>query len=98
MVRFTGAAAQSIGGTQPTSFYTLVIDNSSATGVTLNQPISVTGAVSFTDGNLFTDGTNYITVEDDATSTEGSSISFVDGPINHPSAVCEESVRSGRVR
>ncbi|MBL4577706.1 MAG: T9SS type A sorting domain-containing protein [Flavobacteriales bacterium] len=81
MVRFTGTAAQSIGGTQTTTFNVLVINNTSTTGVTLTKPIIVTGSVAFNDGNLFTDATNYITINDNASSTSGSSISFVDGPI-----------------
>ena len=81
MVRFTGSVAQSIEGSQTTTFNAMVVNNTSATGVTLNKPIIVTGSVAFTDGILFTDATNFITVNDDATSTGGSSASFVDGPI-----------------
>ena len=60
-----------------------MINNTSATGVTLARPtfIDVSGAVSFTDGLLYTDATNLITLADNATSTDGSLISFVDGPI-----------------
>ncbi|MBL4656927.1 MAG: T9SS type A sorting domain-containing protein [Flavobacteriales bacterium] len=81
MVKFIGSVAQSIEGSQTTTFNALAIENSSATGVTLNKPIIVTQSVAFSDGILFTDATNYITVNDGASSTNGSSSSFVDGPI-----------------
>lgn len=80
-VHFTGPNAQALGGTQPTHFESLTINNSSATGVTLDEPIEVNQALTMVDGIAFTDATNLITIVDGGSSNDGNSGSFVDGPI-----------------
>lgn len=45
MVTFNGATAQSVGGSFGTSFYKFVMANSSASGITLNQPVNIFAAL-----------------------------------------------------
>lgn len=80
-VTFNGASPQSIGGSSTTTFFNLTLNNSSSTGLTLNKPVNINGALTLTDGFLLTDATNILTILDNATSTSGSAASFVDGPI-----------------
>ncbi|MCO5286038.1 MAG: T9SS type A sorting domain-containing protein [Chitinophagaceae bacterium] len=44
-VTFNGASAQSIGGSYGTSFYKLVMGNTSASGITVNQPVDIYAAL-----------------------------------------------------
>ena len=81
IVHFTGSSAQALGGTQTTHFESLTINNSSSTGVTLDEPIEVNQALSMTDGILFTDNTNLLTIVNGGSSNDGNASSFVDGPI-----------------
>ena len=81
IVHFTGSSAQALGGTQTTHFESLTINNSSSTGVTLDEPIEVNQALSMTDGILFTDATNLLTIVSGGSSNDGNSGSYVDGPI-----------------
>jgi hypothetical protein len=80
-VTFNGSASQYIGGTSATTFYNLTINNTSSTGVTLNQPTTVNKALILTDGYVYSTSTNLLTISNGGTSTQGSSISFVDGPM-----------------
>ncbi len=82
-VSFTGTAAQTIGGSSSTSFNNLTINNSSATGVTLAQPIIVlgTGILTLTSGFLYTDATNLITMNSGSSVSGVSNNSFVLGPL-----------------
>lgn len=84
IVQFIGTAAQGIGGTSGTGtdFYDLTINNTSATGVTLSQPATITNALTLTDGIVFTDATNILTMNAGSSSSPGSAISYVDGPMN----------------
>ncbi|HBX50572.1 MAG TPA: hypothetical protein DEH02_05815 [Bacteroidales bacterium] len=79
-VTFNGSVAQSIGGTSNTTFYNLIVNNSSATGIVLSRPTTVTHALTLTDGYIFTDAVNLLIFNDNATTTTGSSGSFIDGP------------------
>jgi hypothetical protein len=87
-VEFNGSAAQSINGSLITTFYNLVMNNSS-TGVTLNIASNVDRKIEFTSGILHT-AAGLITLNDTAFVTSGGSFgdgyagkstSFVDGPI-----------------
>ncbi|UPT67019.1 MAG: hypothetical protein M0D57_21815 [Sphingobacteriales bacterium JAD_PAG50586_3] len=80
-VVFAGNDAQSIEGASATTFNNLVINNSSSTGVTLNQPINISGYLALQDGYLYTSATNMLTINDGAATSQGSSASFVDGPM-----------------
>lgn len=44
-VTFNGTSAQSIGGSYGTSFYKLVMGNTSASGITLDQPVDIYAAL-----------------------------------------------------
>lgn len=80
-VTFNGNAAQSITGTIGTTFDSLTINNSSTTGVTLLKPVTISTILTLTDGYVYTDATNLMIVSNNATSTSGSSASFVSGPM-----------------
>jgi hypothetical protein len=58
-VIFNGTSAQNIGGSSPTTFNNLTINNS--TGLTLNNSIQVNGALTLTSGRI-TLGTNNLTL------------------------------------
>ena len=59
-----------------------MINNTSSTGVTITSgEVHVTAALTLTDGIVFTDATNLLVLEDNATSNIGSANSFVDGPM-----------------
>lgn len=82
IANFTGTSAQTISGTTlTTAFYSMTVNNTSTTGVILTTPLAVNSALTLTDGNVYTDATNLLTLNDNATSTAGSSASFVDGPM-----------------
>ncbi len=79
-INFNGTSAQSISGTASSNFYNLTINNSSPTGISLSSPITIDGALTLTDGNIYTSSINSITLNTSATSTSGSENSYVDGP------------------
>ncbi len=82
-ITFDGTSAQTISISSGNEvFEDLIIDNTSSTGVTISMgEVHVDNSLTLTDGIIFTDATNFIVIEDNATSDEGSSASFVDGPI-----------------
>lgn len=82
-ITFDGSVAQSIFVSSGNEvFNTLVINNTSSTGVTLTQgEVHVTNDLVLTDGVVFTDATNLLVLGDNATSDVGSIASFVDGPM-----------------
>jgi hypothetical protein len=82
-LKFTGSAAQRIGGTGSSALtfpsnITLAIDN--AAGVTLERPVTANGPVTLTQGNITTTSTNRLTLGTSATIT-GSANGFVQGPL-----------------
>ena len=83
-ISFTGAAAQTIGGSQPTTFYNVTFANT-AGGITLAQPTSIASNVTFTNGIVTSDATNLLIFNDNATSslvaTNTTTASYVDGPV-----------------
>ncbi len=81
LVLFSGSDDQSINGSVTTSFTGLQIDNGGSTGVTLNQPISVSGILTLTTGNLVTTSTNLLTMLDGSSVGAVSNGSYVDGPV-----------------
>ena len=86
-VTFSGTAAQIINGSASTTFCNLIINNNlgSAGGLTLNlSPASstnVSGALTLTKGKIITSATNILTLTASATSSVGTSTSFVSGPM-----------------
>jgi len=79
-VIFSGGSPQTITKPGLESYYQLTINNTS-TGVTLNDDVEVTNALTLTDGIVTTSTTNLLTVTNAATSTGGSAASFIDGPM-----------------
>jgi hypothetical protein len=75
-LRMAGTSAQTISGSGSGTVANLEVNNSS--GVTLNRPITLTGTLTMTTGNLTTTNTNILTTP--ATSG-GSASSFVNGPL-----------------
>lgn len=83
-VSFIGIAEQEIrGSAAKSSFYNLLINNSSSTGVVLNQDIEIktAGTITLTDGYLYTSSSNILSILDGGLSSQGNSSSFVDGPM-----------------
>ncbi len=79
VVTFNGGDAQIIGDTSPTTFYDLVINNTSI-GVTLNQPTTVSHALTLASGIVYSTNDTLV-LADNATSTPGNATSYVVGPI-----------------
>jgi hypothetical protein len=81
---FSGAATQTIGGTQATSFRHITFNNT-AGGITLAQPTTITGAATFTNGVVTSTATNVLIFADGATSSllasNASTTSYVNGPV-----------------
>lgn len=80
-VILNGSSAQTVGGLYPMSFNNLVINNTSSTGIILQQPTTIATALTLTDGYIYTDTTNLLIIKNNAASTVGSANSFVDGPV-----------------
>ncbi|NND94515.1 MAG: T9SS type A sorting domain-containing protein, partial [Flavobacteriales bacterium] len=80
-VRFTGSSQSAITGiTGSVTFGDLEIDKTS-TDVVLNVPVDVVDQLTLTDGIITTTTTNILTIRDNGVSDEGSSTSYVEGPM-----------------
>jgi hypothetical protein len=86
VVNFNGAAAQIISGTSPTVFNNLVINN--ASGVSLQQSISVTNSIALTSGPLQLNS-NILTVNKNT----GAAVTRTSGYI-----VSEQTNNSGKIK
>lgn len=76
-----GVGAQSIndlGASTEPIFRRLTVDKASDT-LTLNMPITIQTDVTFTDGIMVTDSVNIMTINDNATASDASDASFVEG-------------------
>lgn len=80
-VTFNGIIAQDLSGSTTTDFYNLTLNNTSATGLTFSKDATVAGALTLSDGILYTSNPNYLTMNAGSTATSGSALSFVDGPM-----------------
>lgn len=80
-VSLEGTTAQTVGGNSQTTFRNLTLDNSSATGIDLNNGITITGNLELLNGKLNSSITNLITLTDNATASSGTANSFVNGPV-----------------
>ncbi len=78
-VTFNTTGAQAIGGTSISTFYNLVINNTS--NITLNKAANVSNFLSMVSGNLLTTNTNILTCQSAANASLGSASSYVDGPL-----------------
>jgi hypothetical protein len=76
-IAFNGTTAQSLASTF--TFNNLTINNSSSTGVTLNAALYVGGALTLSDGFVYTTTSNILTVLSVGTSSGGSDASHVEG-------------------
>ncbi|OJJ17422.1 hypothetical protein BKI52_26480 [marine bacterium AO1-C] len=62
------------------TFCNLVINNTNATGITLNASVRVTNSLTLTDGVINT-GANEVIFMDNATTSAGSNASYIDGVV-----------------
>ncbi len=81
---FNGTGAQTIGGSQATTFHNLTIDNTFATNdqITLNNDATVDYVLTLTDGIVNPNG-NILLLGAGATTTIGSAASYIDGPMSY---------------
>jgi hypothetical protein len=80
-ITLNGSTAQAISGSTSTTFSNLTINNTSSTGVTVKTAVTINGVLTLTDGNIYTTATNLLTLSNTATSTSGSDVSYVSGPM-----------------
>lgn len=79
---FDGTGAQTLSGSGSTTFYNLVINNTSSTGVTFSGGnVVVTNLLTLTDGMVYTNNSNLLVLNDGATVSGGSSDSYIIGPV-----------------
>lgn len=81
LVLLPGSTVQTIGGSSVTTLNNLTLNNTSATGVTLNQALNVRGTLTFTDGYLNTTAANLLTMTATSAVASVSNNSFVAGPV-----------------
>jgi len=80
-VLFSGANDQSIGGSTNTTFTNMEINNGGATGLILSKGLTVTGAITFTAGNLVTSSSNMFVMSAGSAYSGVSNDSYVEGPM-----------------
>ncbi|MFT4522296.1 MAG: hypothetical protein ACI8ZN_001241 [Bacteroidia bacterium] len=83
-VSFDASVAQSITGA--TIFGKLIMNNASSTGLTLNNPISVTSGLTLTDGNIYSTTSDIINLGASATVSGASDQSYLSGPVTKTSS------------
>lgn len=82
LVTLNGPNLQTFGGSSITTLNNLLLNNSSAPGVTLAQALNVRGTLTFTDGYLNTTAVNILTMTSTSAVSGASNNSFVSGPVN----------------
>ncbi len=82
-IKFTGSGNSSIEqlGTQPIVVQQLTIQKTGTGRVTLNDPVTITGSVTFISGIIYSSVTNSMIFENGATQSGASPISYLDGPV-----------------
>lgn len=80
-VNFTGSS-NTIGGSGTNAFYNMTTSKSAGGVVTLNGPVSVTGTLTMTSGNISTTSTNLLTVGSSASVT--GSVAWTAGTVLGP--------------
>ena len=81
-VTFAGSLPQSFSLAATETFYNLVINNTSSSGLTINgSDLAIVNNITFTDGLLNTGVGTSLLIEDNATATGSSQASFVNGTI-----------------
>ncbi len=82
MLTFNGTAAQSISNSGTLTFganQNVTMNN--AAGLTLNSPVSLLGAITFTAGNINTTAANLLTMAGGSSVSGASNASYVFGPV-----------------
>ncbi|MFO7862482.1 MAG: PKD domain-containing protein, partial [Salinivirgaceae bacterium] len=80
-ISFTGTNAQQISGSAAQVVFNDIIINKSAENLTLGKSIEIAGNLTLTDGIVFTDAANLLTIQHGGGATEGNANSFIDGLI-----------------
>lgn len=80
-VAFTGSNEQFVNGTGTIQFYSVKMDHQSSQGVTLLQDATITSFLNLLSGKINTSTSNSLTLIDNASSTFGNSMSYVNGPL-----------------
>ena len=78
---FTGTSSSSISGSAPFITFEDFTQNKAGSTTTLSMPVQINGDLTLTDGIIATTSTNLLTLNDNATSTSGTSTSYVSGPM-----------------
>lgn len=79
-VAFEGTAAQTLDGSTDTWFYNMTMNN--AAGLTMNARAFVDNSLNMTNGIIYTDYTNLLSVSSSGNTTIGTSSSYIIGPFN----------------
>lgn len=80
-IELNGNINQIISGNSPINFHNLTINNNSVLGITLNNIIKIFGHLQLNSGKINSNNNFTITIEDNASSSAGNSVSFVNGPL-----------------
>ncbi len=84
-VIMNGSAAQTIGGSNPTTFNSLTVNNTTASlpsaTVTLNNAVTVNGALSLTRGYIVSTASNILNMVAGSSTSGTSASSYVNGPM-----------------
>ena len=91
-VTFNTSGAQGIGGVNSTTFYNLVINNSS--NITLDRATNVSNFLSMVNGKLMTTNTYVLTCQSAANANIGTASSYVDGPMVHTWATAVQTAKN----
>jgi hypothetical protein len=80
-VTFSGTGTSTISGTTGSVTFDDLEQNKTSAVTTLSIPATVTGDLTLTNGIINTTATNILILNDNATSTSGTSTSFINGPM-----------------
>lgn len=80
MVTFRSGTVASINGSSTTTFYNMTV-NKTGVNFTLNSPFEISNNLTFSDGLIISSGSDIPTIQDDATVSGASNVSYVSGPI-----------------
>ena len=91
-VEFTGSAAQAINGSRATYFNNLLINNTSAAGITHTSVQSfVSGVLTLTDGVINTSAGHELVMQAGSSYTGGSDASYIEGPMSKVGSAADAS-------
>lgn len=80
-VVFESGSAQTISGVSTTTFNSLTLNNSNASGLSCSSPVYVTGTLNLISGLFNTSTTNLLYLEAGSAATAGNANSYVNGPM-----------------